>query len=47
MSQKLSKEYEDIWKLPAENVEQFNTDFKYIKKVEKEISKMKKGSRDG
>ena len=44
MSQKLSKEYEDIWKLPAENVEQFNTDFKYIKKVEKEISKMKKGS---
>ena len=44
MSQKLSKEYEDIWKLPAEKVEQFNTDFKYIKKVEKEISKMKKGS---
>ena len=44
MSQKLSKEYEDIWKLPAENVEQFNTDFKYIKKWEKEISKMKKGS---
>ena len=36
MSQKLSKEYEDIWKLPAEKVEQFNTDFKYIKKVEKE-----------
>lgn len=44
MSQKLSKEYEDIWKLPAEKVEQFNTDFKYIKKIEKEISKMKKGS---
>lgn len=44
MSQKLSKEYEDIWKLPAEKVEQFNVDFKYIKKVEKEISKMKKGS---
>ena len=44
MSQKLSKEYEDIWKLPAEKVEQFNTDFKYIKKVEKEIAKMKKGS---
>lgn len=42
MSQKLSKEYEDIWKLPAEKVEQFNLDFKYIKKVEKEISKMKK-----
>lgn len=44
MSQKLSKEYEDIWKLPTEKVEQFNNDFKYIKKVEKEISKMKKGS---
>ena len=44
MSQKLSEEYEDIWKLPAEKVEQFNNDFKYIKKVEKEIAKMKKGS---
>ena len=44
MTKKLSEEYEDIWKLPAEKVEQFNTDFKYIKKVEKEISKMKKGS---
>lgn len=44
MSQKLSKEYEDIWKLPTERVEQFNEDFKYIKKVENEISKMKKGS---
>lgn len=44
MSKKLSKGYEDIWKLPTEKVEQFNLDFKYIKKVEKEISKMKKGS---
>lgn len=44
MSKKLSEEYEDIWKLPAGKVEEFNTDFKYIKKVEKEISKMKKGS---
>ena len=44
MSKKLSEEYEDIWRLPAEKAEQFNTDFKYIKKVEKEISKMKKGS---
>ena len=44
MSQKLSEEYENIWKLPAEKVEQFNVAFKYIKKVEKEISKMKKGS---
>lgn len=44
ISKKLSKEYEDIWKLPSEKVEQFNLDFKYIKKVEKEISKMKKGS---
>lgn len=44
MSKKLSEEYEDIWKLPAEKVEEFNNDFKYIKKVEKEISKMKKGS---
>lgn len=44
MSKKLSEEYEDIWKSPAEKVEKFNTDFKYIKKGEKEISKMKKGS---
>lgn len=44
MSKKLSKEYENIWKLPIEKIEQFNNDFKYIKKVEKEISKMKKGS---
>lgn len=44
MSQKLSEEYENIWKLPAEKLEQFNVAFKYIKKVEKEISKMKKGS---
>ena len=44
MSKKLSKEYENIWKLPAEKVEQFNNDFKYMKKVEKEIAKMKKGS---
>ena len=44
MSKRLSKEYEDIWRLPAEKVEQFNIDFKYIKKVEKEIEKMKKGS---
>ena len=44
MSQKLSQEYQDIWRLPAEKVEQFNVDFKYIKKVEKEIEKMKKGS---
>lgn len=44
MYKKLSAEYTDIWKLPAEKVEQFNNDFKYIKKVEKEILKMKKGS---
>lgn len=44
MSQKLSQEYQNIWELSAEKVEQFNIDFKYIKKVEKEISKMKKGS---
>ena len=44
MSKKLSQEYEDIWRLPAEKVEQFNIHFKYIKKVEKEIEKMKKGS---
>ena len=44
MSKKLSKEYENIWKLPAEKVEQFKKDFEYIKKVENEISKMKKGS---
>lgn len=44
MSKELSKTYEDIWKMPAEKVEKFNTDFKYIKKVENEILKMKKGS---
>ena len=44
MSQKLSQEYQNIWELSAEKVEQFNIDFKYIKKVEKEIAKMKKGS---
>lgn len=44
MAKDLSQKYEDIWKLPSEKVEQFNNDFKYIKKVEKEISKMKKGS---
>lgn len=44
MFKKLSEEYENIWQLPAEKVEQFNIDFKYIKKIEKEISKMKKGS---
>lgn len=41
---KLSDEYQDIWKLPVEKIEQFNMDFKYLKKMEKEISKMKKGS---
>lgn len=44
MTANLSEKYKDIWKLPTEKVEQFNNDFKYIKKVEKEISKMKKGS---
>ena len=44
MTQNLSQKYKDIWKLPSEKVEQFNNDFKYIKKVENEISKMKKGS---
>ena len=44
MTSNLSEKYKDIWKLPTEKVEQFNNDFKYIKKVEKEISKMKKGS---
>lgn len=44
MSKKLSQEYEDIWRLSTEKVKQFNADFKYIKKVEKEIEKMKKGS---
>ena len=44
MTCNLSEKYKDIWKMPSEKVEQFNNDFKYIKKVEKEISKMKKGS---
>lgn len=44
MTKDLSEKYENIWRLPPEKVEQFNNDFKYIKKVEKEISKMKKGS---
>ena len=44
MTQNLSEKYKDIRKLPSEKIEQFNNDIKYIKKVEKEISKMKKGS---
>lgn len=40
----LSKEYKDIWSLPSEKVKQFTYDFEYIKKVKKEIEKMKKGS---
>lgn len=44
MTRKLSKEYENVWKLPPEKINKFKTDFEYIKKVEKEISKMKKGS---
>ena len=44
MTRKLSKEYENVWELPPEKINKFKTDFEYIKKVEKEISKMKKGS---
>lgn len=40
----LSKEYTDIWSLPVEKVNKFTSDFEYIKKVKKEIEKMKKGS---
>ncbi|MCR5186897.1 MAG: type II toxin-antitoxin system PemK/MazF family toxin [Clostridia bacterium] len=44
MSKKISNEYQNIWNLPNDKVEQFSNDFKYLKKVEKEIQKMKKGS---
>ena len=40
----LQKKYESIWNLPAEKINQFTYDFAYIKKVENEISRMKKGS---
>lgn len=42
--EKLSNKYDDIWSLPAENVKQFTYDFEYIKKMKREISKMKIGS---
>ena len=41
---KLSNKYQDIWSLPAERVEQFTSDFEYVKKIKDEISKMKIGS---
>ena len=44
MSKKLSDEYQNVWKLPPDKLKQFTTDFEYLKKVEKEISKMKRGS---
>lgn len=44
MSKKLSEEYKNVWKLPPEKIKQFTTDFEHIKKIEKEIAKMKKGS---
>lgn len=42
--EKLSDKYQDIWSLPAEKVEQFTSDFEYVKKIKDEISKMKVGS---
>lgn len=42
--EKLSSIYNDIWSLPSEKVKQFTYDFEYIKKMKKEISKMKVGS---
>lgn len=42
--EKLSNIYNDIWSLPSEKVKQFTYDFEYIKKMKKEISKMKIGS---
>ncbi len=44
MSRDLSAEYENVWKLPPEKMEQFKKDFEYVRKVEKEINKMKNGS---
>ena len=41
---KLSDKYSDIWSLPSEKVQQFTTDFQYVKKIKDEISKMKIGS---
>ena len=41
---KLTDKYSDIWSLPSEKVQQFTTDFQYVKKIKEEISKMKIGS---
>ena len=41
---KLSNKYKDIWSLPSEKVEQFTSDFEYVKKMKNEISRMKIGS---
>lgn len=40
----LSNKYQDIWSLPAKKIEQFTSDFEYVKKIKDEISKMKIGS---
>ena len=40
----LSQKYNDIWNLPAEQINQFTSDFEYIEKIKNEISKMKIGS---
>ncbi len=42
--EKLSNKYQNIWSLPTEKVEQFTSDFEYVKKIKNEISKMKVGS---
>lgn len=44
LKKKLSKEYKDAKNLSSEKMKQLNIDFKYIEKIEKEITKMKKGS---
>ena len=44
LSNNLSKEYSNIWNLPPEKISRFTENFEYLKKIEKEIAKMKKGS---
>ena len=40
----LSKKYENIFSLSGKEAKQFISDFEYVRKINKELSKMKKGS---
>ena len=41
---KLSNKYKDIWSLPSEKVEQFTSDFEYVKKWKTKSQKWKLGA---